>query len=77
MVSWLWIPVSAIFGCIVGVFLIALFEANKEPHALAPVCTSTTFDNAPHASKNGNYCVVCGEEIPEGRLICPKCESIY
>ena len=24
---------------------------------------------------NANKCVHCGEVIPEGRLICPKCES--
>ena len=24
---------------------------------------------------NANKCVRCGEVIPEGRLICPKCES--
>ena len=22
-----------------------------------------------------NYCVCCGEEIPEGRMVCPVCES--
>jgi hypothetical protein len=22
-----------------------------------------------------NYCVMCGEIIPEGRLICPNCEK--
>lgn len=23
---------------------------------------------------NTEFCVSCGEEIPEGRLVCPKCE---
>lgn len=23
----------------------------------------------------GNSCVICGEEIPEGRMVCPKCEK--
>ena len=23
------------------------------------------------------YCVCCGEEIPEGRMICPICEKNY
>lgn len=23
---------------------------------------------------NSNYCVCCGEEIPEGRMVCPNCE---
>ena len=22
-----------------------------------------------------NYCVCCGEEIPEGRMVCPSCEA--
>ena len=21
------------------------------------------------------YCVCCGEEIPEGRMVCPNCEK--
>lgn len=25
-------------------------------------------------SDNGNYCVCCGNEIPEGRQVCWKCE---
>lgn len=25
--------------------------------------------------KNSNVCCTCGREIPEGRLICPICES--
>ena len=24
---------------------------------------------------NSNYCVCCGEEIPEGRMVCPACEK--
>lgn len=24
-----------------------------------------------------NYCVCCGEEIPEGRMVCPLCEFAY
>lgn len=24
---------------------------------------------------NGNICVSCGEPIPEGRMICPRCEA--
>ena len=23
---------------------------------------------------NSEYCVICGEEIPEGRQVCPSCE---
>ena len=23
---------------------------------------------------NSNFCVCCGEEIPEGRMVCPNCE---
>lgn len=26
---------------------------------------------------NTCYCVVCGEPIPEGRMICPTCEEYY
>lgn len=26
-------------------------------------------------SSHSNFCVCCGEEIPEGRLICPTCEK--
>lgn len=22
-------------------------------------------------------CVICGEPIPEGRMVCPKCEKKY
>lgn len=22
-----------------------------------------------------NYCVICGEVIPEGRMVCPICEN--
>jgi hypothetical protein len=22
----------------------------------------------------GNYCVCCGNEIPEGKMVCPYCE---
>lgn len=25
---------------------------------------------------NENTCISCGEQIPEGRTICPKCETI-
>ena len=25
--------------------------------------------------KNSNYCIFCGEEIPEGRMLCPECEN--
>ena len=25
--------------------------------------------------KNQDYCVCCGEPIPEGRWICPNCEK--
>lgn len=24
-----------------------------------------------------DYCVCCGEEIPEGRMVCPECERKY
>lgn len=24
-----------------------------------------------------NVCVICGEPIPEGRIICPNCEKEY
>ena len=24
---------------------------------------------------NSEYCVCCGEEIPEGRQVCPDCEA--
>lgn len=24
---------------------------------------------------NSEYCVCCGEEIPEGRQVCPACED--
>ena len=27
-------------------------------------------------SRKGNVCVCCGEEVPEGRMVCPSCESI-
>lgn len=26
-------------------------------------------------NQNNNYCVCCGDEIPEGRLVCPACEK--
>jgi hypothetical protein len=26
------------------------------------------------AEQNANYCVCCGDVIPEGRQVCPKCE---
>ena len=25
---------------------------------------------------SSNYCVSCGDEIPEGRFVCPNCEKI-
>lgn len=25
---------------------------------------------------SSNYCVCCGDEIPEGRQVCPNCENI-
>lgn len=27
------------------------------------------------ARMHGNSCVICGEEIPEGRMVCPLCEK--
>ena len=27
------------------------------------------------ARMHGNSCVICGEEIPEGRMVCPMCEK--
>lgn len=27
------------------------------------------------ARMHGNSCVICGEEIPEGRMVCPICEK--
>ena len=24
---------------------------------------------------NSNFCICCGEEIPEGRMVCPSCEK--
>ena len=27
------------------------------------------------ARMHGNSCVICGEEIPEGRMVCPVCEK--
>ena len=25
----------------------------------------------------GNTCICCGEQIPEGRSVCPICESVF
>ena len=25
---------------------------------------------------NNEYCVMCGDEIPEGRQVCPSCEIL-
>lgn len=34
-----------------------------------------TDDSNKGVVKNSNPCLYCGEEVPEGRHICPKCEK--
>ena len=44
---------------------------------LTPFCPhcGAKMDLQPTYAENANHCVACNEIIPEGRQICPKCES--
>lgn len=44
-----------------------LQSRNASPNEVEQAYNSV-YDNAEH-------CVICGQVIPEGRLICPNCES--
>lgn len=50
-----------------------IFVADDD-YEHCPKCLSTMIKPVFYQQNNADFCISCGEIIPEGRQICPKCE---
>lgn len=62
MIHWAWLIPAWMAGGISGMFVLGLVsQKNKLPKE--------------KQNMNDNRCICCGAAIPEGRMVCPSCET--